>query len=87
TLFNGWFAEVGGDHADLVINACLWLNPPAPPACPADFDQNGNVDGADLTLLLQSWGPCSNCAADINQNGAVDGADLTVLLQSWGGCV
>ncbi len=86
TLFNGWFAEAGGDHADLCTNACIWLNPPAPPACPADINQDGSVDGADLTVLLQSWGPCSNCAADINQNGAVDGADLTVLLQSWGGC-
>ncbi|MEY4118394.1 MAG: hypothetical protein RLZZ116_1722 [Planctomycetota bacterium] len=86
TLFNGWFAEAGGDHADLCTNACIWLNPPAPPACPADINQNGSVDGADLTVLLQSWGPCANCAADINQNGSVDGADLTVLLQSWGGC-
>ena len=86
TLFNGWFAEAGGDHADLFTNACIWLNPPAPPACPADINQNGSVDGADLSVLLQSWGPCSNCAADINQSGAVDGADLTVLLQSWGGC-
>ena len=86
TLFNGWFAEAGGDHADLFTNACIWLNPPAPPACPADINQNGSVDGADLSVLLQSWGPCSNCAADVNQSGAVDGADLTILLQSWGGC-
>ena len=86
TLFNGWTAEVSGDHGQAILNACVWLNPPAPPACPADINQNGSVDGADLTVLLQSWGPCSNCAADINQSGAVDGADLTVLLQSWGGC-
>ena len=39
TLFNGWFAEAGGDHADIIINACLWLNPaPQPPACPADIN-------------------------------------------------
>jgi len=86
TLFNGWTAEVAGDHGEAILNACVWLNPPAPPACPADINQNGSVDGADLSVLLQSWGPCSNCAADVNQSGAVDGADLTILLQSWGGC-
>jgi hypothetical protein len=86
TLFNGWTAEVNGDHGETFINACVWLNPPAPPSCPADIDRNGAIDGADLTALLQSWGPCSNCAADIDRSGAVDGADLTALLQSWGGC-
>jgi hypothetical protein len=86
TLFNGWSAEVNGDHADLFINACVWLNPPAPPACPADVDRNGTIDGADLSALLQAWGPCSNCAADIDRSGTVDGADLSALLQAWGGC-
>lgn len=32
TLYNGWSAEVNGDHAKLAINACLWLNPSV--ACP-----------------------------------------------------
>ena len=26
--------------------------------CPADFDGNGTVDGADLTIFLGSWGVC-----------------------------
>lgn len=87
TLFNGWFAEVGGDHADIIINACLWLNPaPQPPACPADINGDGSVNGSDLALLLQSWGACGKCAADIDPNGSIDGADLALLLQSWGAC-
>ena len=87
TLFNGWFAEVGGDHADIIINACLWLNPaPQPPACPADINGDGSVNGSDLALLLQSWGACAKCAADIDPNGSIDGADLALLLQSWGAC-
>lgn len=86
TLFNGWTAEVGGDHGEAIINACVWLNPPAPPACSADVDRSGAVDGSDLSILLQSWGRCPNCAADIDRSGTVDGADLSALLQSWGTC-
>jgi alpha-tubulin suppressor-like RCC1 family protein len=28
------------------------------PECGADLDQNGEVDGADLSILLLEWGPC-----------------------------
>ena len=50
-----------------------------------DLNQDGIVDGADLTMLLGAWGACSepSCAADINQDGIIDGADLTLLLGSW----
>lgn len=59
------------------------------PPCVADLNGDGFVDGADLTMLLASWGPCSSsdCAADFNGDGAVDGADLTVLLATWGVCL
>ena len=89
TLFPGWAGEVNGDHADAIINACVWMNPtaaPPPPACPADIDASGAVDGADLAALLQSWGACAKCSADIDGSGAIDGADLAALLQSWGAC-
>ena len=65
------------------------MNPtaaPPPPACPADIDASGAVDGADLAALLQSWGACAKCSADIDGSGAIDGADLAALLQSWGAC-
>jgi hypothetical protein len=89
TLFPGWAGEVNGDHARTIINACLWMNPsaPPPPACPEDIDGNGTVGGSDLALLLQAWGTCGGkCPADINSSGAVDGADLALLLQGWGAC-
>jgi hypothetical protein len=87
TLFNGWTAEVAGDHGEIIINACLWLNPaPQAPPCPADINSDGAVNGSDLALLLQSWGACAKCAADIDPNGSIDGADLALLLQSWGTC-
>ena len=59
---------------------------PAPPACPADLNQDGVVNGADLGLMLGSWGPCPGCSADLNQDGIVNGADLGLLLGSWGPC-
>lgn len=50
----------------------------------ADLDGDGDVDGADLGLLLGSWGPCGGCPADLDGDGDVDGADLGLLLGSWG---
>jgi formylglycine-generating enzyme required for sulfatase activity len=54
--------------------------------CPGDLDTNGMADGADLGILLSSWG-ASGGTADIDQDGVVDGADLGILLSSWGPCV
>lgn len=57
------------------------------PACPADLNGDGIVDGADLGALLGAWGPCSgSCPADLDGNGQVDGADLGALLGDWGNC-
>jgi hypothetical protein len=55
-------------------------------ACPGDFDGNGQVDGADLTVLLSDWGGCPGCTSDLDGNGTVNGADLTILLSNWGTC-
>ena len=45
-----------------------------------DLNEDGKVDGADLTLLLGCWGkPCG----DINKSGTTDGQDLTILLGNW----
>ncbi|HMN97644.1 MAG TPA: hypothetical protein PKC43_14415 [Phycisphaerales bacterium] len=55
--------------------------------CAADLDGNGVVDGADLGILLSSWGPCTPAlCADLDGNGVVNGADLGVLLAAWGVC-
>jgi len=53
---------------------------------PADINNNGVVDGTDLTELLSAWGT-NNADADINGDGVVEGADLTVVLVSWGPCI
>jgi hypothetical protein len=45
------------------------------------------VTGADIGVMLGSWGPCgATCAADLNGDGSVTGADLGVLLGEWGAC-
>lgn len=57
-------------------------NPPA--ATPGDVDGDGDVDAADLALLLGSWGPCAGCPADLNGDANVGAVDLAMLLGNWG---
>ena len=57
-----------------------------PEGNPADLDDDGLVDGADLGLLLSGWGPCTTppCPSDLNDDGLTDGADLGLLLAQFG---
>lgn len=54
-----------------------------PPACPADLDGDGQVDAADLAVLLGSWGTGK---IDLDGDGATNASDLSILLGAWGGC-
>ena len=77
------------DTTDDNVHRALIIEFPADESpCPADIDGDGTVGGADLSLLLGNWGPCSGngCAGDLDGNGIVSGADLTLLLGSWGLC-
>ncbi len=56
-------------------------------ACPADFDQNGSIDGGDLAQILNAWGPAPGLPGlDLVPDGEINGADLAVLLNAWGPC-
>ncbi len=55
------------------------------PTIPGDLNRDKVVNGADLGLLLASWGPCGGCSADLNGDGDVNGADLGLLLAGWTG--
>lgn len=55
------------------------------PSCLGDLDGNGAVDGADVGLLLASWG-IDDPVADLDGNGVVDGGDVGLLLAAWGAC-
>ena len=50
---------------------------------PADLNGDGQVNGADLGLMLAEWGPCSGCDGDLTGDGQVNGADLGLLLADW----
>ena len=51
--------------------------------CPADFDDDGDVDTADLLFLLGAWGTPDG---DVDGDGDTDTADLLALLGAWGDC-
>jgi len=56
---------------------------------PGDIDGDGDVDLADLSLLLAAYNTCTgdanfNPAADLDGDGCVDLADLSILLSNYG---
>jgi hypothetical protein len=57
------------------------------PACPADFNGDGGVDGSDVEAFFLAWESGEN-AADVNGDGGVDGADAEHFFVRWeaGGC-
>lgn len=54
-----------------------------PQDIPGDFNGDGRVDGADLSMLLGAWGS-NDPSFDLSGDGVVSGADLTILLGNWG---
>ena len=48
----------------------------------SDLDFDGDVDGADLALLVENWGLSS--LGDLDASGVVDTDDLAILLANWG---
>jgi len=57
-----------------------------PDACesnPADLNHDGNVNSADLGILLGSWGQAGG-PADLSGDGVVGSADISILLGAWG---
>ncbi|MBL9001640.1 MAG: hypothetical protein JNK25_10940 [Phycisphaerae bacterium] len=57
------------------------------PACPADFDNSGGVDGSDVEAFYRTWETGETCG-DTNQDGSVDGSDVETFFTLWeaGGC-
>ncbi len=57
-----------------------------PPSCLADLNCTGNVNAADLAILLSAWGPNPGSVADIDGDRVVGASDLAILLSQWGAC-
>lgn len=49
---------------------------------PADLDNDGVVNAADLAIVLGAWGE-AGVAADLNRDGTVSAADLAIVLANW----
>jgi hypothetical protein len=82
-----YYFAVGGYDNTVTGPFNIEILPPAAPPCPADLNNDGVVNGADLGLMLGSWGVCpAPCKADLNSDGIVNGADLGLLLGAWGVC-
>ncbi len=88
------FEGMGIDYDDMVLNGpwealAAWRAARIDEllaVCPADVDDSGAVDSADLAGLLAAWGSCSGCAADLDGDGVVGAGDLAGLLAAWGPC-
>ncbi len=59
----------------------VWTTMPTP--APEDLDDDGEVGGGDLAILLAAWGS-SDYWADLDQDGVVGASDLATLLGAWG---
>ncbi len=54
------------------------------PACPADWDGSGGIDGDDIAAFFIDW---QQGIADIDQSGGTDGDDITFFFDRWqAGC-
>jgi trimeric autotransporter adhesin len=79
-VIGGWFDAAGGAPNG---HYATWAPSCDPASVAGDIDEDGDIDGADLGLLLSAWGPCPDCPADLNDDGEVNGADLGTLLSAW----
>jgi len=71
----GWLSTSG------VSSLCPHVPADAVPPANADLNLDGQVDGADLGILLAGWG--GDGVGDLDGDGQVDGADLGLLLAAW----
>jgi len=54
--------------------------------CPADFNNDGGIDGGDVDTFFIAW-ESGSAQADTNQDGGIDGSDVDVFFNRWeSGC-
>ena len=78
-----YYIIAGSYGATTSITGTLTIGgPDQPTGNPADLNNDGVVNAADLSILLGNWG--GSGTGDINGDGTVGAADLANLLGSWG---
>jgi hypothetical protein len=87
-------ADSGDCNGNGVLDFCDILSGTAndanengiPDSCelPGDLNQDGAVDAADVTILLDNWGATGPNIADLNGDGFVGASDFSLLLNNWG---
>ncbi|MFO0826749.1 MAG: dockerin type I repeat-containing protein [Phycisphaerales bacterium] len=82
---NGFDASMSGPEWR-TLGGDEMLAAPSSMDCPGDLYADGEVNAADLSVLLSAWGPAQGNIADLDQDGVVNAADLAVVLASWGPC-
>lgn len=95
TMYNFWFdanrppangsATFGLFKPHSTQSVPVTLRVPSAPGIPGDLDNDGDVDLADLAMMLSNFG-CNTppCVADINGDGQTDLGDLAILLANFG---
>jgi hypothetical protein len=79
------FGNIDGTQYVVVAGECP-TGPVCPP-CAADYNQDGGVDGGDISAFFPDWEASATCA-DVNQDGGIDGGDIEAFFAVWenGGC-
>lgn len=80
---------LSSDAADDPVRQITLIGEVVAAGVEGDVDGDGDVDQADLNLMLAAFGACAgdpgyNAAADFDDSGCVDQSDLNVLLASFG---
>jgi hypothetical protein len=80
--------EFGADVAEEAVDLDS-VSLSLPNACPADFNNDGTVDGADFGIFGAAFGSTAgdadyNPAADFNNDGTIDGADFGAFGAQFG---
>ncbi|MCH2160491.1 MAG: hypothetical protein MK085_01320 [Phycisphaerales bacterium] len=70
--------------ANCAASAVAVCGAPCDGLCPGDLNNDGDVSGGDLGILLARWNEVG--CGDLNNDGLVDGGDLGLMLALFGPC-
>lgn len=66
------------------------IKAPPPPHCPADWDNNGQIQPVDIASFINDWVLSlanGTLAADYDQNGVVNPIDVALMVNQWFGAL